>query len=337
VGGLDHELRAKGIGSSEIAMLVIDDNGQPLSRWGGPHKLWRIKTGVEIPDAREIPWLARGLALEPWILARYAEKTGARLRKSPGTIQHKRFQYVVDSVDAIAWMNHDGKLPSTAVEAKAPLHFQSFHFGEEGTDEIDPQYLVQGAWHMGTWGLQRCDYPVDLGTGDIKIFSSTHDEELWMSLVSVAEKFWVDHVESGVPPPPDATKQTSDWLSRRLKQRDQDIIDADDDIAKKLLEMRERKIALSAAAVEYDKLANEIKAAIGEHKGICLPGNPKARVTFGEQKGRRTFDYEAFISEIIKRYLPENEAPPDRKEFYVQGKPYRVFRTKNLIDMENEK
>ena len=32
------------------------------------------------------------------------KKTGAKIRRSPGTRQHKQFHYAVDSVDAIAWM-----------------------------------------------------------------------------------------------------------------------------------------------------------------------------------------------------------------------------------------
>ncbi|HET6496688.1 MAG TPA: YqaJ viral recombinase family protein [Thermoleophilia bacterium] len=332
---LNHELRAKGIGSSEIAMLVLDDEGKPLSRWGGPHKLWRVKTGVELPqDDTERPWLDRGKALEPWILARYAQKTGARLRASPGTVQHREYPYVVDSVDALAWHPGDGKAPSSCVEAKAPLHFQSFEYGEEGTDQIDRQYLIQGQWHMGTWGLPKCDYPIDVGTGDIKIYTSEHDEEMWLALVSIAERFWKDHVESGVPPPVDAKDATSEWLARRLKQADSDIIDADEEIANDLRALRDLRLRKDAIEEEYAKLSNEVKVAIGEHKGICLPGIPKARVTFGEQKGRKTFNHDAYIMELLKRYLPENAAPPDRNEFFKQGAPFRVFRVSSLLKAE---
>lgn len=333
---LNHELRAKGIGSSEIAMLVLDDDGKPLSRWGGPHKLWRVKTGVEIPDDKERPWLDRGNALEPWILARYAQKTGARLRAGPGTRQHREYPYVVDSVDALAWDENAGKKPSACVEAKAPLLFSEMRLdcGEEGTDQIDRQVLVQGQWHMGVWDLPRCDYPIDMGTGDIKIYTSEHDEELWLALVSIAEKFWKDHVESGVPPVPDAKEATSRWLSRRLKQGDSDIMDADEDLAKKLLLLKDARLRRDTTKDEYEKLANEVKAAIGEHKGVCIPDNPKARVTFGEQKGRKSFNHDAYIQELLRRYLPENAAPPDRGEFFKQGAPYRVFRMDSLLKTE---
>lgn len=326
---LNHELRAKGIGSSEIAMLVIDDEGHPLSPWGGPHKLWRIKTGVEIPDDSPKQWLSRGNALEPWLLACYAEDTGARLRKSPGTIQHKKFPYVVDSVDAIAWMPGDGKRPSTAVEAKAPLPFTM----DEWSDGVPAKYMVQGQWHMGVWSLPKCDYPID-AYGKVKIFSTTNDEELWMSLVTIAEKFWVDHVESGVPPPVDATEETSQWLSRRLKQKDQDLVDADDETVKKMLRWRELKLAHDKNKEELELLGNEIKAAIGEHKGICIPDKPKLKLTFTEVGGRSSFDHEAYIMELLRRYLPEDAAPPDRNEYQKTGTPYRRFNTKALLKGE---
>jgi len=332
---LDHKLRAKGIGSSEIAMLVIGEDGQPLSKWGGPHKLWRIKTGVDLPqDDKMKPWLSRGHALEPWILDRYAELTGSKLRRSPGTRQHKQYPYVVDSVDALAWAPGDGKNPTRAVEAKAPIVFTFWEeFGDEGTDEVPKQYAVQGQWHCGAWGLEFCDYPIDTSTGDIKIFTTTHDEETWMALLQVAEKFWTDHVVANKAPPVDAKEETSQWLSKRLKQKDQDIVDADDDIAKKLLEYRSKKLAAKISESELELLENQIKEAIGEHKGICVPNQPKLRVAFGMSKGRASFDLDSFCDEVAK-LLPKDVELPARDDYKKRGESYRKFYTNSLLKNE---
>lgn len=327
---LNHELRAKGIGSSEIAMLVIGDDGKPLSPFGGPHKLWRKKTGVELPEDEGRPWLERGHALEPYLLNRYAAKTGARLRRAPGTVQHKTLTVVVDSADALAWMPGDGKMPSRVVEAKAPLFLTlKDEWGEEGTEQVPRQYLVQGQWHMGAWGLPVCDYPVD-GIGDIRIYTSKHDEELWLCLVEIAEKFWRDHVESGVPPPADATEETSQWLSRRLRQKDEDIIDAGEEAAKKLLAYRDLRLRVDADSADLEKLANEIKVIIGEHKGICLPGDPRSKITFASVKGRPTFHAVNYITELTK-LIPPGVKIPEQADFTSVGESYRRFSPAGLL------
>lgn len=329
MSNLNHELRSKGIGSSEIAMLVLDENGQPLSPWGGPHKLWRIKTGQEEKDDDEKPWLDRGNALEPWILQRYANKMSARLRRSPGARQHSKFPYVVDSVDALAWLPGDEKVPGACVEAKAPLLYSLSKWGEEGTDDVPKEYLVQGQWHMGAWGIQRCDYPIDAG-GDIKIFTSTHDEELWMSLVMIAEKFWKDHVEANKAPAVDHTKETSRWLSRHLDQKSEDLVSADKELEEKLRMYCHLRGVHDSREKELELLANEIKEAIGDHKGVHLPEDPKARITFSFVNGRAKFDHAKYIEELIKM-LPEGTTAPDRLLFTEQGVPYRQFRPQGLL------
>jgi len=333
MAGLDHALRSKGIGSSEIAMLVIGEDGKPLSPWGGPHKLWRQKTGQEIEkDPGERPWLDRGHALEGWILSRYAQLTGARLRKSPGTKQSKKFPLAVDSVDALAWMPGADEKPSCCVEAKAPLMFSIGEWGEKGTDQIPQQYLLQGQWHMGVWELTQCDYPID-GTGDVKIYTTHHDEELWQALLQIAEKFWTDHVLTGVAPPVDASDATSEWLSKRLKQNNEDILDADAGIVKKMQEYRTVRLRYDADKKTVERLANELKEAIGERKGLCLPGEPKAKITFNSQKNKAALNQGGVIDALYS-LIPE-EMQPDmdelRSQFTRPAGEHRVFRPAGLL------
>lgn len=331
---LDHELRAKGIGSSEIAMLVIDDQGRPLSPWGGPHKLWRKKTGQDVEEGGDRPWLDRGNALEGWILDRYAKKSMARLRRSPGTRQHNKYHYCVDSADALAWLPGDEKTPSAVIEAKAPLMWTVKEWGEEGTNQIPRQYLVQGQWHMGAWSLPRCDYPIDAG-GDIKIYTSEHDEELWLCLLQIAERFWIDHVLTGKPPPVDAREETSQWLSRRLEQRNEDIVEADEETVKKMLTYRELRLRYDTDEENLKLLANELKQAIGEHKGLHLPGDTKSKITFSEVKGQSKFETDRYIEALIK-LLPEGVAPPERQEYTKPGAPYRRFLPTGLMKGEDK-
>jgi predicted phage-related endonuclease len=307
-------------------MLVVEDE-KPLSKWGGPHKLWRIKTGREESNIKG-PWLDRGLALEPWLLNRLAEKLDAKLKRSPGTRQHPKFPRMVDSVDALVWVN-DNKKPDACAEAKAPLVYTLGEWGEENTDEMPKPYVLQGQMHMGVWDLPKCYYPID-AVGDIRVYETEHDQELWECLCMIVEKFWRDHVEPDIPPPVDGHIETSQWLSKRLKQHNQDIIDADEETVKKILEYREIRLRYDADEDKLDELANEIKMAIGGHKGICLPDNPKARITFGETKGRKRFDHDAFIQRLVQ-LLPDDVAPPDRNEFMVQGAAYRTFRPSNLL------
>lgn len=301
MGGLNHELRAKGVGSSEVAMLVLGDDGKPLSPWGGAHRLWQIKTGQAIEVSEEElkekkPWLDKGKFLEPALMDWYASRANCRVRKQPGTRQGRNFPLSIDSVDGLAWDHgNEGGTPDRCVEAKTALVWDRDNWTQ---DSIPQYYETQGQWHMGVWELPLCDYPVFWGE-DLEVFTRAFDEQIWLGLNDLVQRFWTDHVEAGVAPPVDIHKTTTDWLAKRMKQLNADMVEADDETVKAMLQIRELKIQGKSIGDALALAENRLKETIGENKGVFIPGYPKLKITFNKSKGRSFVNHKAMLEHLV--------------------------------------
>lgn len=314
---IDHKLRANGIGSSEIAALV------GLSPWAGPHDIWLRKLGLVADE--DSAALERGRFYERGTLDWYAHRTGSKYR-TPGTMQHQRLPYVVDSVDAIA-ERADGE---RCVEAKTTGAFQNFDWGDEGTDQIPDYYLTQCIWHMGVWGLGLCDVPVFDGR-NLRIYTVQYDAELFGALAEQAARFWRDFVETKKEPPVDGRASTSEWIKARFRQKNETLIQADAALIEAMRSYKTKRNSYEILGDEVEALTNALKVAIGEASGIEVPGS-KIKITWKQQNGRQYIDWQA-----IARHLAEIAGlPPERletlqKEFTKQGEPFRTFHAYSLI------
>jgi len=323
---LDHKLRSKGVGSSEIAMLIADKEGKPISPYGGPHKLARIKKGFQ-DAAEDTPATLRGKYFEPALLKFYADTTGREFRQVP-TRRLEKHPVVVDSVDAIAGEPSvfDGDTYRSdqvrCVEAKTTHFVKRDEWGEPGTDQIPKHYILQCQWHCGAHMTPICDVPVDLG-GTLEIYTVRFDQKLFEHMVEVAEKFWRDYIETDKMPPPDADMETSRWLARRLEQRHNDYIPASEELKRLLLSYREAKLTYDAMSEAVTRMENQIKVAIGEHAGIEIPDTGQ-RVSFKEQRGRISVNWKEIAmqlgadDQLIRKYTSHSAS-------------YRVFRPRGLL------
>ena len=317
---LDQELRASGVGSSEIAMLVTDERGMPLSPYGGAFTLYTRKTGQELGPDEDTKLISRARYIEPAGIHWYGDWTGRSITLVP-TIASKRHPVVVDSVDALSSLE-SGEPPDRCVEFKTVHWTQRDKWGEPGTDQIPRHYILQTQWHMGAHELDVCDVPVDMGDR-FELYTVKFDRALFEDLVEAAERFWRDHVVPRVPPEPDSMPETSRWLARRLEQKFDTYVQADNVQAAMLMEYRRLKLEQSDRDQAIFTLENKIKMAIGEHSGIEISGTD-LRATFRYQKGRTTINWKAICESLgvdqktIEKYTSTSER-------------YRVFRPAALL------
>lgn len=314
---IDKKLRATGIGSSEIAALV------GVSPWAGPHDIWLRKLGLVADEDNAA--LERGRFYERGTLDWYAHRTGAQY-KTPGTRMHEKLPYVIDSVDAIA--NRNGE--ERCVEAKTTGAFQTFDWGDEGTDQIPEYYLTQCIWHMGVWGLGLCDVPVFDGR-NLRIYTVQHDAELFEALTDQAARFWRDHVTTRLEPPVDGRTSTSEWIKARFRQKNEMLLPADAALMETMRNYKTKRTQYEIMGDEVEALTNALKVSIGEASGVEVPGT-KIKVTWKQQNGRQSIDWQAIarhLAEIAK--LPPERIETLQKEFTKQGEPFRVFRADSLL------
>jgi len=255
---LDHKKRSNGIGSSEIAMLL------GISPWGGPHRLWRKKLKLEKDEHTSV--MRRGVYLERAILDWYSDEHGVEL-SYPGTIRHPDYPWVVDTVDAIV-------VGVRCVEAKT-RH-------KDWGGEVPLYYQAQCQWHMGCHDLDLCDVPVDTGW-DFETLTVERDRELFEKMVEIARVFWINHIETKIPPPLDQDAATSKWLNANVRQNTDRIRVATNDEVALLMQYRNLKLAQKEIA-EFEV---RIKEAIGNDDGLNIDGTD-AVVTWRENaKGKR--------------------------------------------------
>lgn len=302
---IDHKKRSKGIGSSEIAMLVYleDEHGdmKPLSPWGGRHTLWRRKTGRD-GEQEAKSYMTRGQFMELGLINWYAHDKDIEW-KAPKTIRSKKYPYVVDSCDGLTYPKGSKCKgdPLRCVEAKTSSYWKKDEWGQDGTDEIPDYYLVQSLWHLGAHRPQEmiCDVPMDNGT-ERKDYHIPFDEEVYLSLVSLAEKFWIDYVKKDKEPPVDSYSETTTWLSKYLKQRDgMGLLEADDEQVKMLLRYREEALSIKSSEERLDEMREPLMRIIGEHEGITIPGT-KQRILWRKSKDRSTINWKNVAEQLAQ-------------------------------------
>jgi hypothetical protein len=299
--------RSKGIGSSEIAMLLYtgeDGEQKPMSPWGGRHLLWRRKTGRE-PEKNEASYMSRGKFMERGLMEWYAHDHGVDWAK-PRTRRHPQYPYVVDSCDGLTYPKGQKRKvdPLRCIEAKTATYWKRDEWGEPGTDEVPPYYLVQAMWHLGVHQPQEmiCDVPLDnAGMGKRADYHVPYDEELYLALVSQAERFWMDYVEKDVEPPVDDYHETTRWLDRYLKHKTgAGLIDATDEQVQAMLKYRAIALQIKAGNEDLAKLKHELQLAIGEYDGIVITGT-KQKILWKQSKDTMGIDWQGVANALLKQ------------------------------------
>lgn len=318
--------RSKGVGSSDIAKLVIDEEGQPLSPFGGIHTLWRDKLDLELPENKpggEV--IERGTRYEPVTAQWWADDTGHTIKK-PDTIIHPKYPYCVDSCDYIA--SKDGK-PVACVEIKVIVASSYYKWGEPGTDEVPLEHVVQCQWHMGHHELPICHLVVDTGYGRAD-YLIRRDDELFTCLVLLAENFWQDFVETGVEPPADGSQETGRWLSRHFKDDSglKKMRPADEDEVDLMRQVAEAASASNLAEAKLKTLENQLKQAIGDCEGLFVDGLP-LKATYRPVKGSKKLDVDGLLAEVTEGDVARTDAL--KEKYTKRGASYRKLDKRTLV------
>lgn len=86
------------------------------------------------------------------------------------------------------------------LEVKAPGKFAAEEWGEDGTDHVPLEYLLQGAWGLAITGRDEAVFAAPIG-GELRIYRHVRDLELEGKLIAKATAFINEHVIPGIPPP----------------------------------------------------------------------------------------------------------------------------------------
>jgi putative phage-type endonuclease len=269
------EQRRTGITASEIAVLA------GLSRWSSPVAIWEEKMGVQVPREGNLATELGDLLEEP-VAKLYARRhEGLHLVRSR-TLRHPVQSLALATPDRIAfesrrdtkaWIADPAECAGAVrnVEIKTSSWRMRHEWGEPGTDAVPEYYLLQTQWQMGVVGMKLTDVAVLFDREEFGVYTVPFNEQLWLGLLEIAERFWRDHVVTGQPPPPDATERYKEFLSRAFPTTNGIVQAVADGDAREALMAQYGRLKLVEKLLdgELKLMGNQLRTLIGADKGLA--------------------------------------------------------------------
>lgn len=264
------ERRKSGLGGSEVATILN------LNPYKTPYELWLEKTGRREPEDISGKFaIRRGNDMEALVAKWFSEDTGLTVARVNSTLTNPDHPYLLGHIDRRIVGAKEG------LECKTSNWRMAVNFGEEGTDDVPPSYLIQCVHYMIVTGWRVWHLAAELG-GDFKIYRIEYDETLANHVARTAHDWWQRHIIDGVEPEP----TTHADLALAYPHTDNDTeVEASSDIkliheelvgvAMQLKDMKERDSGLRA----------QLKAAMGECSALTYEGQKLA--TWREQRSKR--------------------------------------------------
>jgi len=297
--------------------------------WKDPMQVWAEKTGLWPDDDVQSEVMKWGILQEDLVAREYVAKTGNKVRR-PALLQDKILGFAtrLRRHPNYPWMGaHLDRLilnENRGLECKTTNAFMKGEWGEEGTDQVPEQYLLQCQHYMAVMGYDSFDLAVLIGGNQHRVYHIPRDEGLIASLIKIEGDFWHNHVITGVCPMPDGSEQSmrsvkrlnptaslhdgniSKQASERINQAVGELADADFD-AKAL----EKKI---------NALKGEIQLFMGEASELYI--EDVCVVTWRQTNDIKKFDAKALKAADPKLWAQYLKTEPGHRVFLPDFKSY---------------
>lgn len=246
--------RHRRIGGRDAAAIL------GFSKYAGP-----IDAYARIVEGRENsidPFHAkRGQLLEPVIRELAVMKYGWELAPNPGVTLDPKREWCAASPDDLLW---EGGVEYKSVD---PRLYREY--GEEDTDEVPPDHLIQCAHYMAVFD-QPCWWVVAyFGGSDLRRYLIRRDLELEGLWEDTCARFWRDHILAMSPPPPDATEGYQAWLAQKYPSvLSPYLLPATPEATRWVEQLKAAKAAAKEAEAKEQEARNNLQALIGAADGI---------------------------------------------------------------------
>lgn len=314
-----HARRYFGIGGSDAAAAL------GISSRKTQYMLWHEKThhaGVVKPQGSEEEWQDAGQFIEPAILGMLAKREGRAIVKWGDTLETREYGVpmlanldgvFVPTNQALTWDEESGLSTDAIAEAKNVDLSKVQLWGDEGSDDIPLEYLVQCVHYLIVTKVPLCITGALFGGNRLKRYRIPARNDVIDMVIEGERAFW-RMVQDGTPP--EVTTLADAKL--RYPRDTQADIEATPDIAAAMVRLRTLRAGMDANQELINEQETIIKAFMGDAATLTQFGIPIA--TWKTQKARQTFDFDAFgrdHPDLYKRYAGTGATP-------------RVFRLKEI-------
>lgn len=203
--------RRLGVGGSDVAAIL------GCSRYSSALDIYNDKVG---PLAEDEPNEAkdRGNKLEPIIISRYEQENNCQVEIFSEPFLHRDYPFLRANID--------GRCGNELVECKSVHKWSKTAklFGEDGTDNIPDEYLIQCAFYAEV--VTNCNSVIiptafvsdNSGTAEsierFSIYRYERNEQLGQGVIQHAVRFWEDHVLKKIPPPGESLRAKANPITK---------------------------------------------------------------------------------------------------------------------------
>lgn len=270
-----------GIGSTVISAIV------GLNPYKTKFDAWLDLKG-NAPAQEQSDLMKWGLRMEPVIASAYADETGNVIVKPQGVYQHPKFGFMTGSPDYFLRDKPEG------IDAKN-IRFKTEEWGEEGSDKVPAQYLIQAQWFMTLFKAQAWSIPALFGGSKLEIFRIEQNDRLEASLLEAAEEFWNRYIIGSEEPTIEDSPKVREWIKSKYPRNIKPLRQATPEEAILAIEFNSAKERLKAVKETVDSFETKLESAIGQDDGIEL-ANVKA--TWRNNKDGSDTDWESAFNEV---------------------------------------
>lgn len=279
--------RRMGIGGSDAAAVL------GLSAWASPLHVYLNKKGEW--EQKDNSAMASGRILEHWIATAYEEQTGRPVNIPVQQVrQHAVHEWMLASLDREA--EDEGE--EIIVELKAVGH-DSDEWGEPGTDEVPPKYLIQGMHQLAVTGWKRCDIAAMFWPGELRVYQIHPNEAFIEKMIAIEADFW-NLVKLDLQPAPDwSHPQTASLIKdcQRIQEKKELLLTWDEtERAQRYVELGKLITELKA---ERETVQAQLVHALADAQIGLLPGGGKIKCNTVHNKGY-TVDPFSFMTMHVK-------------------------------------
>ena len=243
------EDRRKGIGGSDVATIL------GLNKYKSVYQLWLEKTDqIEVTSAQSEAayW---GNTLEEVVAEEFSKRTGKKVRRRNKVFEHSKYPFLRANID------RDIVGENAVLECKTANQFLANEWDE---DEIPIQYICQVQHYMNVLNLDYVYFAVLIGGQKFVWKKMERDQELIDMITEKLVAFWTENVEKGIEPAIDGLKATSDFLTQRYLDTEDNQTELNARFDENIANLARLKGDKKIIEENITLLENELKQALGK-------------------------------------------------------------------------
>ncbi len=291
-----HAQRLTGLGGSDIGAIL------GLNPWRTPYQVYMEKIGEAAPFEGNLQ-TRFGTYAEEFVAQEYCHQTGQRVQRFNAMLRHPTAP-LIGHVDRLV-VPEGAKRASyrqeirtdLGLEAKTASAFatgRSSEWGESGTDQVPPAYLVQTAVYMALTGCQHWDIAVLFGNQEFRIYHLHRDMELEAMIHDEASRFWTDHVLARNPPTPSSEAEARQRWPRHSDGR---VLEADDETRRLVWALASAKRLLADLGKEEQGIKDKLIPLLADADAVEYGG--QSLLTYRSNRDSQKTDWQALANHLL--------------------------------------